>query len=134
MSKLTEKQRRFAEEYLLDLNATQAAIRAGYSESTASQIGYRLIQQCSVQKEIQRLAAKRSKRTSITADEVLRGIHEIATADEVKTSDRLRAWELLGRHLALFRDVQVHHGKIIVETGVPQPDCPWEAPEERASN
>ena len=53
---------------------------------------------------------------------------------EVKPSDQLKAWELLGRHLGLFKDVQVHQGTIIVETGVPQPDCPWDAPDEQASN
>lgn len=70
--KLTEKQKRFVEEYLIDLNATQAAIRAGYSEKRASEIGYQQLQKTTVQEAIQKAKDERSKRTEITADMVLR--------------------------------------------------------------
>ena len=57
---LTEKQKRFAEEYLIDLNATQAAIRAGYSAKTANEQGSRLLANVSIQKAISKAIAERS--------------------------------------------------------------------------
>ena len=68
---LTAKQSRFVEEYLVDLNATQAAARAGYSAKTAEQQGYQLLQKTSVQQAIAEAMSKRSERTEITADQVL---------------------------------------------------------------
>lgn len=79
--KMTEKQKQFCHEYLIDLNATQAAIRAGYSESRASEIGYQLLQKTTVQKHIQKLMADRSKRTEITQDMVLEELAAIGFAD-----------------------------------------------------
>lgn len=77
---MTDKQQRFCEEYMVDLNATQAAIRAGYSPQTAEQIGYQLLQKTSVCAEIARLQAAQSARTGITADRVLREYARIAFA------------------------------------------------------
>jgi phage terminase small subunit len=79
--KLTEKQKRFVEEYLIDLNATQAAIRAGYSEKRASEIGYQQLQKTTVQEAIQKAMDERSKRTEITADKVLNELAHIAFDD-----------------------------------------------------
>lgn len=79
--KLTEKQKRFVEEYLVDLNATQAAIRAGYSAKRASEIGYQQLQKTTVQEAIQKAMDERSKRTEIKADEVLRELAHIAFDD-----------------------------------------------------
>jgi len=78
---LTAKQKRFAEEYLIDLNATQAAIRAGYSPKTANEQGARLLANVSVQTYIAELMEKRELRTKITQDMVLQRWWEIATAD-----------------------------------------------------
>jgi phage terminase small subunit len=69
---LTAKQKLFAEEYIVDLNATQAAIRAGYSENTASETGYENLRKPQIAEYIQELMDERSKRTEITADMVLR--------------------------------------------------------------
>lgn len=77
---LTEKQKRFVQEYLVDLNATQAAIRAGYSEKTAEQQGYQLLQKPSVQVEIQKAMKRREVRTQITQDRVLQEIACVAFA------------------------------------------------------
>lgn len=138
---LNEKQLRFAEEYLVDLNATQAAIRAGYSAKTANRIGQRLLTKVDVQKEIQEGKRKRTIRTQITQDSVLRelaaigfaratdyafiaedghvvltpterltddqkiavaGVKETQFGVEVKMHDKLRALEMLGKHLGLF--------------------------------
>jgi phage terminase small subunit len=78
---LTPKQRRFVEEYLVDLNAKRAAIRAGYSARTAEQLGYQLLQNPSVAEAIERAQQARSERTRITQDEVLRYWWDQATAD-----------------------------------------------------
>ena len=78
MAKLTAKQKKFVEEYLIDLNATQAAIRAGYSPETAEQIGYQQLQKTSVKNEIDKAMAERSRRTGINQDRVLRELAKIA--------------------------------------------------------
>lgn len=160
--KLTPKQKRFVEEYLVDLNATQAAIRAGYSQKTARKIGQENLTKPDIQNEIQKAMDKRSERTEITADMVVEQLAKIGFADikdvvtwgekeytlgfnkkkgeaikargivlevrpsdevdgtilseisetqnhqgkkvVVKLSDRMRALELLGRHLGMFKD------------------------------
>lgn len=108
-NKLTPKQRRFIDEYLIDLNATQAAIRAGYSQKTADRIGPELLGKTCVQAAIQGAMSKRQKRTGITQDKVLEEIGKVAFHDagdcsesELKYSNKLRALELLGKHLGMF--------------------------------
>lgn len=71
----------FAKEYLVDLNATQAAIRAGYSPKTAMQQGQRLLTRKDVQAAIQKEMARRSKRTQITADRVLDELAKIGFSE-----------------------------------------------------
>ncbi|HHK0663021.1 terminase small subunit [Pseudomonas aeruginosa] len=78
---LTKKQRLFVEEYLVDLNATQAAIRAGYSTRRAAEIGYQLLQRPEVAQAIQAAMAERSKRTEVEADYVIRRLREIDEMD-----------------------------------------------------
>lgn len=90
MAKLTAKQQRFCDEYLIDLNATQAAIRAGYSPKTAEQLAYQLLQKTSVQNHISELQKKREERTEITQDSVL---HELALIAFAKASDYARVVE-----------------------------------------
>jgi phage terminase small subunit len=69
--KITQKQKVFVAEYLVDLNATQAAIRAGYSEKTASRIGPELLGKTCVSEAVQEAMKHREKRTEITQDRVL---------------------------------------------------------------
>lgn len=76
--KLNDKQKRFAAEYLIDLNATQAAKRAGYSEKTSYAQGHYLLKHPEVKAEIQRNMDERAKRTEITADNVLKEIAKMA--------------------------------------------------------
>src|SRR5690606_4977902 len=78
---LTAKQRRFVEEYLIDLNATQAAIRAGYSKKTAGQIGDENLKKPQIAAAVQAAQAERSKRTQITQDRVLQELARIAFFD-----------------------------------------------------
>lgn len=72
--KLTPKQERFVEEYLIDLNASAAARRAGYSEKSARDIGQQLIAKTHIQEAIAAKRSERSERTGITADEVVQMI------------------------------------------------------------
>jgi phage terminase small subunit len=111
MSKLTEKQKRFCEEYLIDSNATQSAVRAGYSPKTAYRIGAELLQKTSVAEYIKKLREEQSKRTKITADEVLNELKNVALAQaEILGRDKVKALELLGKHLGMFEEkVSVTH-------------------------
>ena len=110
MSKLNPKQTKFCEEYLVDLNATQAAIRAGYSIKTAKETGYENLTKPHIAEFIQIAMAERSKSTGITADYVLKGIKELTDklvlADNPKSA--YKGFELLGKHLALFSDKVDH--------------------------
>lgn len=78
---LTSQQERFVEEYLIDLNATQAAIRAGYSSDTASEQGSRLLRNVKVGKAVADAMAERSVRTKVTADRVLTELARIGFGD-----------------------------------------------------
>lgn len=142
--KMTPKQERFVQEYMIDLNATAAARRAGYSAKTADRIGPELLGKPWVSEAIQAAMAERSRRTAITQDRVLNELAAVAFANgadfarvtdiygavefvptekldpekkkavasikqgqfgtEVKTYDKIRALELLGKHLGMFSD------------------------------
>ncbi len=78
---MTPKQQRFVDEYLIDLNATQAAIRAGYSAKTAMEQGYQLLQIPSVLEAITAAKANRSQKTGIDAEWLLKRLAEEALAD-----------------------------------------------------
>lgn len=78
---LSKKHRRFVEEYLVDLNATQAAIRAKYAPTRAKQTAHKIMQREEVQEAIAAGQAKRSERTEITQDRVLQEFAKIAFAD-----------------------------------------------------
>ena len=87
MSDLTNKQEMFCKEYLIDLNATQSAIRAGYSENTAYSIGHENLSKPEIQNRLSELMEKRSKRTEITADRVLEELSRLAFFDIRKLYD-----------------------------------------------
>lgn len=137
MAKLTEKQKRFVAEYLVDLNATQAAIRAGYSPKTANRIGSQNLSKVDVQAEIEKRRATLRNKLEITQEKVIEELAAVAFANgadfaqvtktglvriiptedipqdkrkacslkegangtEIKTYDKVRALELLGKHL-----------------------------------
>lgn len=167
---MDDRQRRFVAEYLVDLNATQAAIRAGYSKRTASSAGWRLLRNVEIQKAISAGRQEQLHATGITAEEVLKELKNIALVDigeayddagnlkplaqiparvrraivglessriskgsrrggspgasgddedygagdeeetlrKVRFADKLKALELLGRHLRLYVDVVEH--------------------------
>lgn len=114
MPKLTEKQKRFCEEYLIDFNATQAALRAGYSQKTAYSIGDENLRKPEIQSEIQFLIKKRSERTGINADSVIKELVKIAFAEtEITGKEKMKALELLGKHLGLFDNCKADESKIL---------------------
>lgn len=121
MAKLTPKQETFCLEYLVDLNATQAAIRAGYSEKSAKRIAVQLLTKSHLTARIQSLRSERQKRVAVTSDYVLTTI--IETIEQCKKPipkfDRegnvigeslidaqavLKGSELLGKHLAMWTE------------------------------
>ena len=155
MNELNPKQTRFVAEYVIDLNAKQAAIRAGYSEDTAESQGSRLLSHAKVAAAIAEAQAKRAARTEVTQDNVIRRLAEIAFSDltdfsswaedgditliasdaidpskiaalkeisstttsvmfkgdekttvkkSVKLEDRLKAFDMLCRHLGVYND------------------------------
>ena len=87
MAGLTDKQQRFVDEYLIDLNATQAAIRAGYSEKTAAAIGAENLIKPNIQNAIQEAQAKRQEQTQIDAAYVLKRLVEIDQMDVLDIMD-----------------------------------------------
>lgn len=146
MARLSLKQELFIEEYLVDLNATQAAIRAGYSTRSAAEIGSENLTKPNIRARIDQAMAERSKRTGVNQERVIEELAKIAflnaaevvdtdtarllhTASEedtaaivsvkvkqssfengdsiereIKFADKLKALELLGKHMGMFRD------------------------------
>ena len=102
---------------MVDLNATQAAIRAGYSQRTANRIASRLLSKVDIQGEISELQTERQSRVRITSDDVVKGLYDIALNGKSE-SNRVRSYELLGRHLGMFTDkLEVkneQHGKVVL--------------------
>lgn len=84
---LTPKQEQFCREYIVDLNATQAAIRAGYSEKTAREQASRLLSKVNVGTRIQSLMNARAKRVEVNADTILRELLKLALSDLRKLFD-----------------------------------------------
>lgn len=119
MSKLTAKQQVFCEEYLIDLNATQAAIRAGYSKASATAIGAENLTKPDIATLIAKLKAERSESTKIDAAYVLKMSNELFNRCMVKGEDfhpsgAGKALDLIGKHI----DVQAFNDKATVDTVV----------------
>lgn len=110
-SKLTEKERIFADEYIKTTNATQSAIKAGYAENSASVTGSKMLRKPKVRQYIDAVMSERSKNTIATADEVLQYLSRVMNGEEkdafgldVSVADRTKAAELLGKRHMLFTD------------------------------
>jgi len=124
MRELTEKQKRFVDEYMIDLNATQAAIRAGYSEKSAASIGEENLRKPEIQAALTERMKKRAQRTEVTQDYVLATIVETIErckqAVPVKDSQGnltgewkfepaaiFRGTDQLGKHLAMWTEKRI---------------------------
>lgn len=114
MTRLTDKQELFCKEYLVDLNATQAAIRAGYSESTARQMGSENLAKPVIAERIQILFDARAEKVELSSEYVLKGIKDLT--EELRYSEdpakAYKGYEMLGKHLQIFTE------KIEMETKV----------------
>lgn len=113
---LSVKQQRFVDEYLVDLNATQAAIRAGYSERTAKQQGSRLLTNADVAAAVGKGVEDRSEETKIDAAWVLQKAKElhVKALEEKQLSVAKGALDLIGKHIDVqaFREQMEHRGRI----------------------
>lgn len=114
--KINEKQKMFCEEYIIDLNATQSAIRAGYSEKTARQIGAKLLTKVDIQLYIEKLMQAKKDKLIAKQDEVLefltgtmRGEEKDAFGLDANLTDRIKCAELLGKRYGTFKE-QVNLG------------------------
>lgn len=103
-NKMTPKQQRFVQEYLTDLNATQAAIRSGYSERTASRIGPELLGKTCIQNALEQAKEDLRVATGVTTEYVVRRLQEEAelTGEGSSHGARIKALELLGKHIGMF--------------------------------
>ena len=111
--KLTAKQEMFCREYLVDLNGTQAAIRAGYSEISARQIADDNLSKHDIQEYIAKLKAKRQESVEINAEWVLKQaikVHEMTIAANDHTN-ALKSLDLIGKHINIkaFDKNELHH-------------------------
>lgn len=126
---MTPKQKLFVKEYLVDLNATRAAIAAGYSEKTAKQQGSRLLTNVDVAAKVAELSQKRAEKLDISADYVLGMIKQTIErcSQSIEVLDKegeptgewkedsfavLKGCELLGKHLKLFTEKVEHSGNV----------------------
>lgn len=145
MAALTNKQKLFCEEYLVDLNATQAAIRAGYSKKTANRIACENLTKLDIQNYIAKLKQNRVERIQITQDEVLADLLEIKGrcmqarpvlgmfGQQIKDSEGNNIWkfdakgatkaiELIGKHIGFFLEDNKQKQPIVVSKEYILPD------------
>ncbi len=126
---LNPRHARFAQEYLIDLNGAQAAIRAGFSKRTARSAAARLLTNADIRAAIDEAKLARSERTKITADKVLEELARVAFFDSfedgrVKMVDKLRALELIARHLQMFDAKAQEPQNVIIEVHSNIPGAP----------
>lgn len=147
MSELTDKQKRFVEEYLVDSNATQAAIRAGYSENSAMQQGYQLLEHTLVAAAVKERQVALADKLGITQEWIIGRFREISDrcmqakpvlnkkGEQVLVEDKdgnkvpayvfdstgaNKSTEMLGKHLGMFKERVEHSGSVSLASLVEQ--------------
>jgi phage terminase small subunit len=105
-SKLSPKMALFVEEYMVDLNASEAVLRAGYKTRNQNRMGAELLRHPLVAAEVSKRKEARSDRLELTADYVLTKLVDIVEKSNDNPTAALRGLELLGKHLGLYRDRQ----------------------------
>ena len=101
----TLKQQKFVAEYVLSGNGAQSATNAGYSPSSAHVTASRLLRNANVASAIEAERDRMRERSDLRAQDVIHGLRKIAEDESAKNSDRIRAYELLGKHFRLFAEV-----------------------------
>jgi phage terminase small subunit len=101
---LTTKQERFLEEYLKDRNGIQAAIRAGYTEKSAHTMSQACLAHPVIASKLQKVAAVAQQRSEVDAAFVLRELKRVAEQEDVAQSTKVRALELIAKHLGMLED------------------------------
>jgi len=113
---MNDKQRRFVEEYLIDLNATQAAIRSGYSAKTAEQQGSRLLSNANISDAVNAAKQKRSEATGITASWVLTEAEDLyrECRREGDRSNAKGTLDMIGKHISVqaFKELRELSGHL----------------------
>lgn len=139
MADINDQQERFCQEYIIDLNGTQAAIRSGYSEKSAAQIASENLRKPNIRQRINELAKERNEAVGLSAQFVIEGIvknirrceqgervyhpngepvmteteeGEVAAVFRYESTSVLKGYELLGKHLKIFTDKVEHSGSI----------------------
>lgn len=101
---LTAKQETFLAEYLKDRNGTQAALRAGYSPKVAHQVATNNLKHPVIASKIRELSARARESAAVTPEFVLRELRNVAEQEDVAQSTKVRALELLAKHLGMLED------------------------------
>ena len=140
MDRLTKKQRRFADEYLVDCNGTKAAIRAGYSRKTANEQAAKLMKNKKIKAYISEKLEELSSERIAKAQEVMEYLTSVMRGEytepimrlvgngvqmldiiDVSAKDRIRAAELLGKRYGMFKDnVNLGESRVIIVSDVPE--------------
>lgn len=133
MKKLTQKQQRFVDEYIISSNATQAAIKAGYSKKTARFVGAENLTKPNIKVELEKRNAEIKSQKTMDMQEVMERLAAIARGETVeqqvtnkgtvvevepKTSDQIRAMELIGKRYGAWTDKKEVTGGLEINVGV----------------
>ena len=133
MKKLTQKQQRFVDEYIISGNATQAAIRAGYSKKTARFVGAENLTKPNIKDELEKRNAEIKSQKTMDMQEVMERLAAIARGETVeqqvtnkgtvveiepKISDQIRAMELIGKRYGAWTDKKEVTGGLEINVGV----------------
>lgn len=133
MKKLTQKQQRFVDEYIISGNATQAAIKAGYSKKTARFVGAENLTKPNIKDELEKRNAEIKSQKTMDMQEVMERLAAIARGETVeqqvtnkgtvvevepKTSDQIRAMELIGKRYGAWTDKKEVTGSLEINVGV----------------